>query len=79
MLSPNGVIGEHRPCSIVSRPDPKAAMEKHLCPLGLTLAETTRRYIAATVEACDGNKTEAARRLGVGRNTVTRALAKRRS
>ncbi len=43
-------------------------------PLGLTLEEASRRYIRATVDACDGNKTEAARRLGVGRNTVGRAL-----
>jgi Nif-specific regulatory protein len=43
-------------------------------PLGLTLEEVTRRYVDATVAACDGNKTEAARRLGVGRNTIGRAL-----
>jgi Nif-specific regulatory protein len=43
-------------------------------PLGLTLEEATRRYVAATVEACDGNKAEAARRLDVGRNTIGRVL-----
>jgi DNA-binding NtrC family response regulator len=43
-------------------------------PLGLTLEEATQRYIKATVDACDGNRTEAAKRLGVGRNTVGRAL-----
>jgi Nif-specific regulatory protein len=43
-------------------------------PLGLTLDEATRRYVAATVEACDGNKAEAARRLDVGRNTIGRTL-----
>ncbi len=41
---------------------------------GLTLTEAAGRYIAATVEDCGGNKTEAARRLQVGRNTVARAL-----
>ncbi len=44
-------------------------------PLGLSLEEASRRYLDATLAACDGNKTEAARRLGIGRNTVTR-LAK---
>ena len=43
-------------------------------PLGLTLDEATRRYVAATVDACDGNKAEAARRLDVGRNTIGRIL-----
>ena len=28
-------------------------------PLGLTLEEATRRYVDATLDACDGNKTEA--------------------
>jgi transcriptional regulator with GAF, ATPase, and Fis domain len=43
-------------------------------PLGLTLEEAVRRYVDATVKGCDGNKTEAAKRLGVGRNTIGRAL-----
>ncbi|MFS8065915.1 MAG: sigma 54-interacting transcriptional regulator [Byssovorax sp.] len=43
-------------------------------PLGLTLEEAVRRYVDATVKDCDGNKTEAAKRLGVGRNTIGRAL-----
>lgn len=50
------------------------ASDHCVIPLGLTLDEATRRYIEATVTACDGNKTEAARRLDVGRNTLTRAL-----
>ncbi|MFO0660180.1 MAG: sigma-54-dependent Fis family transcriptional regulator [Polyangiaceae bacterium] len=45
-------------------------------PPGLSLDEAGRRYIVAAVEACGGNKTEAARMLGVGRNTVLRALKK---
>jgi transcriptional regulator with GAF, ATPase, and Fis domain len=45
-------------------------------PLGLTLEEATRRYVDATVKACHGNKTEAARQLGIGRNTIGRALRK---
>jgi transcriptional regulator with GAF, ATPase, and Fis domain len=43
-------------------------------PLGLTLDEASRRYVEATVAAADGNKAEAARRLGVGRNTIARVL-----
>jgi transcriptional regulator with GAF, ATPase, and Fis domain len=43
-------------------------------PLGLTLEEAVRRYVDATVSACEGNKTEAARRLQIGRNTIGRAL-----
>jgi DNA-binding NtrC family response regulator len=43
-------------------------------PLGLTLDEVGRRYVEAMVKACEGNKTEAAKRLGVGRNTLARAL-----
>jgi Nif-specific regulatory protein len=47
-----------------------------LIPAGLTLDAALERYIRATVDACGGNKTEAAKRLGVGRNTVGRALKK---
>ena len=46
-------------------------------PLGLSLEEATRRYVDATVAACDGNKTEAARKLNIGRNTLARALQKK--
>jgi Nif-specific regulatory protein len=41
-------------------------------PLGLSLDEVTRRYVEATVDACGGNKTEAAKKLGVGRNSIGR-------
>ncbi len=43
-------------------------------PLGLTLEEVERRYAEATVKACDGNKTDAAERLDIGRNTLQRLL-----
>ncbi len=43
-------------------------------PLGLPLEEAVRLYVDATVKDCDGNKTEAAKSLGVGRNTIGRAL-----
>jgi len=40
----------------------------------LPLAEMERRYVARVVAACDGNRSEAARRLGIGRNTLLRKL-----
>jgi len=43
---------------------------------GLTLDQAMIQYIRACVERCGGNKTEAARQLGVGRNTVARAMKK---
>jgi Nif-specific regulatory protein len=43
-------------------------------PLGLPLDEASRRYVEATLGACEGNKAEAARRLRVGRNTIGRTL-----
>ena len=45
-------------------------------PLGLTLEEATRRYVQATLDACDGNKAEAARRLEIGRNTIGRMFSR---
>jgi Nif-specific regulatory protein len=45
-------------------------------PLSLSLDDAVERYVAAVVDACGGNKTEAARRLGVGRNTIARALSR---
>jgi Nif-specific regulatory protein len=43
-------------------------------PLGLSMDEATARYAEAVVAACDGNKTEAAKRLDIGRNTLARLL-----
>jgi Nif-specific regulatory protein len=74
VLAPDGKIGAaHLPRSrtaIASAP----AGNPGLIPLGLSLDEATRRYVAATVDACDGNKAEAARRLDIGRNTIGRIL-----
>ena len=41
---------------------------------GLPLDEVQRAYVKATVDALGGNRSEAARRLGVSRNTIARAL-----
>ena len=48
-------------------------------PLNMSLDDAIERYVAAVVAACDGNKTEAARRLQVGRNTIARALSRKES
>jgi DNA-binding NtrC family response regulator len=45
-------------------------------PLGLTLDEAARRYAEASVSAAHGNKTEAAKRLGISRNTLARTLGR---
>ena len=43
----------------------------------LPLKEMERRYVLAVVEACGGNRSDAARRLGIGRNTLLRKLKHR--
>ncbi len=43
-------------------------------PDGLTLEEAERRYIRHTIEHFGGNRSEAARSLGIGRNTLLRKL-----
>jgi Nif-specific regulatory protein len=55
-------------------PQPSSLPHAAEIPVGLTLDEATRRYVQATVDACDGNKSEAAKRLGVGRNSIGRWL-----
>jgi Nif-specific regulatory protein len=47
-------------------------------PIGATLDEATTRFIDAVVDACGGNRTEAARRLGIGRNTLARRASSKR-
>lgn len=44
-------------------------------PVIRTLAEVEQNAIAAALDACGGNRSEAARRLGIGRNTLLRKLA----
>jgi Nif-specific regulatory protein len=74
-LAPDGRI---RPAHLPSRrrdaPGAEQTASSSVLPIGLPLDEAIRRYVIATVDACDGNKTEAARRLAVGRNTIARAL-----
>ena len=82
VLSPDGRIGEDLlPPSYrggtLEQP-PRATQGAVVLEPGLSLDEAGRRYVRATLDACGGNKTEAARRLRVGRNTVARALKVRR-
>jgi transcriptional regulator with GAF, ATPase, and Fis domain len=80
VLAPSGrITASHLPARgrrAAASTTPKAG--KEVVPLGLPLDEATRRYVEATVAACEGNKTEAARRLGVGRNTIGRVLKVKR-
>ena len=76
VLAPDGVIrassfpaGDGSP-----RPATKAAPPAVELALGLTLEEAERRYAKACVDQHEGNKTEAARELGIGRNTLARLL-----
>jgi Nif-specific regulatory protein len=43
-------------------------------PAGTPLAQVEYDHIVRTVHACGGNQTEAARQLGIGRNTLARKL-----
>jgi len=77
VLAPDGRIGAThlpRPRAIGATSEQRLGTSGGGIPLGLTLDEATRRYVSATVDACDGNKAEAARRLEVGRNTIGRVL-----
>ncbi len=74
VLSPDGVLrGDHLAQAPPGSPGPRHA-DVVTIPLGLTLEEASKRYMAATVDACGGNRTEAAQRLRIGRNTITRKL-----
>ena len=75
-LSPNGLLaapeGAPRGPRHSAAPAPGVAL-----PLGLTLEEAARRYAEASLDAAGGVKTDAARGLGISRNTLARALKKR--
>jgi len=65
------LMPEHLPSSFVQQ-GPSAAED--LPPPGLTLEELERRYIAATLRAHGGNRTQASRQLGIGIRTLQRKI-----
>ena len=74
VLAPDGVLRADRfPVMRGGREDEPDTAHARIA-LGLTLDAAGDAYIRATVDACGGNQSEAARRLGVSRNTVARAL-----
>jgi two-component system response regulator HydG len=58
---------EHLPDDLVAPPAAAPAAAR-------TLAEVEREHVLAVLEACGGSPVEAARRLGIGRNTLWRKL-----
>ncbi|HEY8427988.1 MAG TPA: sigma-54-dependent Fis family transcriptional regulator [Sandaracinaceae bacterium] len=76
VLAPDGVVRAsafpERPPGPTTVPPGDAGVAA--IPLGLTASEARDAYIRATVRACGGNQSEAARKLGVSRNTVARAM-----
>ena len=78
VLSPDGHVTEDALPASSSGAVASARGDGVWLPLGLPLDEASRRYVDATVKAVDGNKTEAARRLDVGRNTIGRVLKRRK-
>jgi transcriptional regulator with GAF, ATPase, and Fis domain len=55
---------------------PQVTIPQVTIPLSLSLDDASAVYADAVVHACEGNKTEAAKRLGIGRNTLARILKK---
>jgi Nif-specific regulatory protein len=80
-LSPDGVLGLDlvppswgAPGARPEAEDGDGAARTVTLPPGLTLDEVSRRYALAALEHVGGNKTEAARTLGIGRNRLSRIL-----
>ena len=59
--------------AMVAQPGPASAATANL-DLHRTLDKAERDYIDAVLRDCDGNQSEAARRLGISRNTLARKL-----
>ncbi len=77
VLSRDGAIRpEHLPRGASGRVEERAAApaDAVALPGGLTLEAALRRYTEATLQAVGGNKAEAARRLGISRNRLSRTL-----
>ncbi len=75
-LSPDGVLRLPDGVGGRSSRPPTVLANGIVVPEGLTLDDASRRYAEATLSRADGNKSEAARLLGVSRNTLARVLAR---
>ena len=64
------ILGAFATDVLVPQPSARAQADPEL-----SLDEVERRHILGALEACGGNKTEAARRLGVSRKTLDRKFA----
>ena len=80
VITQNDLPLPHSPQSLPAMPLPPeegragASGEELSLPDGLSLDEVEQRYIQRTIERCGGNRSEAARLLGIGRNTLLRKL-----
>lgn len=75
VLTPGKEIGPND-LPLVQQPEPSLSLDPStfVAPLG-TLADVEIAYIRHILGTCDGNRSEAARRLGIGRNTLNRKLS----
>lgn len=62
------------PTELLSPQGDASAVGDFVVPEGWTLRELERRYLLDTLKVVDGNKSEAARRLGISRKTIERKL-----
>ncbi len=77
VLAPDGRIeAHHLPSPEVEPTSSESVTDRASLPLGLSLQALERRYAELTLAAADGNLTEAAKRLDVGRNTLARILGR---
>jgi DNA-binding NtrC family response regulator len=61
----------------VTERSPPRSRDGVVLPRGLSLDEAMRRYVEDALVICQGNKTEVAKRLSIGRNTVLRILQRK--
>lgn len=62
--------------ALSSTPEPQPEPASAAPPVGPTIADAERRALQDALDACNGNLTAAARRLGIGRATLYRKLTR---